>query len=91
MIVNYASKNVSSWFNYLQDPEKMSESSNFSKFFVQEEIRNLCTETILPLIDKQMNALKMNYETDFPSRLFLYGIGQGADVANTCFLMYKGL
>ena len=68
----------------------MTVDSDFSKFYDEAEIMQVCKDVVFPLILDQINYLKYKDLKSESQRVFLYGIGQGADLANTCFLMWKG-
>ena len=76
--------NTSSWYDILADPAKVNANAP-ELTFKYEDISANC-KVINDLINTETNK----YDDKDPSRIFLQGLGQGANMVNACFMMYKG-
>lgn len=75
---------VSSWYDILADPTKV-DSKNPQKTFSAANIKDQC-KIIMDIVDMEINMFK---DKD-SSRVFLSGVGQGANMVNACYFAYKG-
>jgi len=74
----------SSWYDILADPVKVSYRTP-GKTFSTPDILEQC-KVIMKVVYMEIDK----FDDKDPSRIFISGVGQGANMANACFFAYKG-